>query len=69
MKLFVIGTDHRLQQSIAPKPGGGWMTRTGGRKFLAASRIFLRSLGVLKIGADGIWFSVASGGRYPCRDF
>jgi hypothetical protein len=49
VKLFIVGTDHRLQQTIAPKAGGGWIQRTGGRKFLRGITYFLTSLGVKAI--------------------
>lgn len=49
MKLFIIGTDHRLQQSVAPKVGGGWIQRTGGRKFRRGITYCLTSLGVKAI--------------------
>jgi len=53
MKLFIVGTDHRLQQSIAPKDGGGWIPRTGGRKFRRGIDYFLMALGVKAICEEG----------------
>lgn len=49
MRLFIIGTDHRLQQTVAPKKGGGWIQRTGGRRFRRCITHFLTSLGVKAI--------------------
>jgi hypothetical protein len=41
VKLYIVGTDHRLQQSIAAKPGGGWIQRTGGQRFRRCVSYFL----------------------------
>jgi hypothetical protein len=49
VKLFIIATDHRLQQTIAPKVGGGWAQRTGGTKFRRCIVHFLTSLAVKAI--------------------
>jgi hypothetical protein len=49
VQLFIIATDHRLQHTTAPKVGGGWIQRTGGRRFRRCITHFLVSLGVKAI--------------------
>lgn len=47
-KLFVVGTDHRLQQTVS-KANGDWKQRTGGNKYRRCMTHFLSSMGVKAI--------------------